>query len=118
MMSQDNRLMSIPAVERGLDRPLNDIGQVRSYGPAASEPSARTGMFRFVNVVGRQENRHPRACQTIDQRPEAASRDRVHPGRWFVDYQQLGAVDQRGGQLKPPLHASGELANPLVAMLP
>ena len=38
-MSQDNRLMSIPAVERGLDRPLSDIGQVRSYGPAASEPS-------------------------------------------------------------------------------
>ena len=38
-MSQDNRLMSIPAVERSLDRPLNDIGQVRSYGPAASEPS-------------------------------------------------------------------------------
>jgi len=39
MMSQDNRLMSMPAVERGLDRPLNDIGQARSYGPAASEPS-------------------------------------------------------------------------------
>src|SRR5215212_9755976 len=38
MMSQDNRLMSIPAVERSLDRPLNDIGQARSYGPAASEP--------------------------------------------------------------------------------
>ena len=39
MMSQDNRLMPLPAVERGLDRPLTDIGQVRSYGPAASEPS-------------------------------------------------------------------------------
>ncbi len=39
MMSQDNRLMSMPAVERGLDRPLNDIGAARSYGPAASEPN-------------------------------------------------------------------------------
>jgi succinoglycan biosynthesis transport protein ExoP len=40
MMSQDNRLIPIPAaVDRNLDRPLNDIGQVRSYGPAASEPS-------------------------------------------------------------------------------
>lgn len=38
-MSQDNRLMSMPAVERSLDRPLSDIGQVRSYGPAASEPN-------------------------------------------------------------------------------
>src|SRR5688500_10025417 len=39
MMSQDNRLMPMPAVDRSLDRPLSDIGQVRSYGPAASEPS-------------------------------------------------------------------------------
>src|ERR687891_1126037 len=38
-MSQDNRLMPMPAVERPLDRPLSDIGQIRSYGPAASEPS-------------------------------------------------------------------------------
>src|SRR5574338_1697947 len=39
MMSQDNRLMPMPGVERTLDRPLSDLGQVRSYGPAASEPS-------------------------------------------------------------------------------
>ena len=39
MMSQDNRLMPMPAVERGLDRPLSDINQVRSYGPAATEPN-------------------------------------------------------------------------------
>jgi len=39
MMSQDNRLMPLPAVDRGLDRPLSDVGPVRSYGPAASEPS-------------------------------------------------------------------------------
>src|SRR5918996_3001027 len=39
MMSQDNRLMPMPGVERALDRPLGDIGQIRSYGPAASEPS-------------------------------------------------------------------------------
>src|SRR5215217_8324421 len=39
-MSQDNRLMPMPAaVERALDRPLSDIGQVRSYGPAATEPN-------------------------------------------------------------------------------
>ena len=29
----------MPGVERTLDRPLSDLGQVRSYGPAASEPS-------------------------------------------------------------------------------
>jgi polysaccharide biosynthesis transport protein len=39
MMSQDNRLIPIPAVERTLDRPITDVGQVRSYGPAATEPN-------------------------------------------------------------------------------
>ena len=39
MMSQDNRLIPIPAVDRGLERPLNDVSQVRSYGPAATEPN-------------------------------------------------------------------------------
>lgn len=39
-MSQDNRLMPMPAaVERALDRPITDIGQPRSYGPAATEPN-------------------------------------------------------------------------------
>ena len=39
MMSQDNRLMPMPSVERGLDRPLTDVAPVRSYGPAATEPN-------------------------------------------------------------------------------
>jgi len=36
---QDNRLMPMSAVERTLDKPLSDLNQVRSYGPAANEPS-------------------------------------------------------------------------------
>jgi len=36
-MSQDNRLMPLPSVERTLDKPLSDLS--RSYGPAATEPS-------------------------------------------------------------------------------
>ena len=39
MMSQDNRLMPLPAGDRALDRPLGDLGPVRSYGPAANEPT-------------------------------------------------------------------------------
>ena len=38
-MSQDNRLISMPAVDRSLERPLTDMGALRSYGPAASEPN-------------------------------------------------------------------------------
>jgi len=36
---QDNRLMPLPAVDRALDRPITDLGQVKSYGPAATEPT-------------------------------------------------------------------------------
>ena len=36
---QDNRLMPVPAVDRAIDRPLNDLTQVKSYGPAANDPT-------------------------------------------------------------------------------
>jgi uncharacterized protein involved in exopolysaccharide biosynthesis len=39
MMSQDNRLIPLPAVDRTLDRPIGDLGPARSYGPAANEPT-------------------------------------------------------------------------------
>lgn len=36
---QDNRLMPLPSVDRSLDRPLTDLSSVKSYGPAATEPT-------------------------------------------------------------------------------
>ena len=39
MMSQDNRLLPMPAIERGLDRPLSDIAQAKPYGVSATEPT-------------------------------------------------------------------------------
>src|ERR1700752_678943 len=39
MMSQDNRLMPLPGTDRTLDRPLSDLTPIKSYGPAANEPS-------------------------------------------------------------------------------
>jgi succinoglycan biosynthesis transport protein ExoP len=39
MMSQDNRLIPLSATDRTLDRPLADLGPVKSYGPAANEPT-------------------------------------------------------------------------------
>src|SRR5688572_2249828 len=38
MMSQNNRLLPVAGVERGLDRPLSDLAQAKSYGAAALEP--------------------------------------------------------------------------------
>ena len=48
MMSQDNRLMPLPAVDRTLDRPLSDLGPTKSYGPAANEP---TQLREYLFVV-------------------------------------------------------------------
>lgn len=38
MMSQNNRLIPVSGIERGLDRPLGDIAQAKSYGATALEP--------------------------------------------------------------------------------
>jgi capsular exopolysaccharide synthesis family protein len=48
MMSQDNRLMPLSATDRTLDRPLGDPSAVKSYGPAASEP---TQLREYLFVV-------------------------------------------------------------------
>src|SRR5215467_6479729 len=48
MMSQDNRLVPLSPTDRTLDRPLNDLGTVKSYGPAASEP---TQLREYLFVV-------------------------------------------------------------------
>ncbi|HEY0077464.1 MAG TPA: polysaccharide biosynthesis tyrosine autokinase [Pyrinomonadaceae bacterium] len=50
-MSQDNRLLPLPPLERGLDRPLSDLAQSKptgGYGAAASEP---THLREYLNVV-------------------------------------------------------------------
>ncbi|HKR02212.1 MAG TPA: polysaccharide biosynthesis tyrosine autokinase [Pyrinomonadaceae bacterium] len=39
MVSEDNRLLSLSAVERGLDRPLSDIAQPKPYGISPSDPT-------------------------------------------------------------------------------
>ena len=39
MVSQDNRLMPVSPVDRGLDRQLSDFTQTKGYGLAATEPT-------------------------------------------------------------------------------
>src|ERR1700732_2451784 len=47
MMSQDNRLLPLSAVERGFDRSLNEVAQSRYYGGAQAE-SANLRNYLFV----------------------------------------------------------------------
>lgn len=39
MLSQDNRLLPVSALDRGLDRPLADLTQSKPYGLSATEPT-------------------------------------------------------------------------------
>jgi succinoglycan biosynthesis transport protein ExoP len=48
MMSQDNRLLPLPAGERALERPLSDVVQSKSYGASAIEP---TNLREYLFVV-------------------------------------------------------------------
>src|SRR5436190_8306056 len=45
MMSQDNRLIPVSGIERGLDRPLSDLAQSKPYGAVASETNLRDYLF-------------------------------------------------------------------------
>jgi succinoglycan biosynthesis transport protein ExoP len=47
-MSQDNRLLPSLPVERGLDRPLSDLSQPKSYGSSLAEPAH---LREYLNVV-------------------------------------------------------------------
>src|ERR1700704_6472625 len=38
MMSQDNRLIPVSALDRSLDRPLSDLAQNKPYGVSGTEP--------------------------------------------------------------------------------
>jgi uncharacterized protein involved in exopolysaccharide biosynthesis len=44
-MSQDNRLLPLPSVDRALDRPLGDIAQSKPYGVAQTETNLRDYLF-------------------------------------------------------------------------
>jgi len=39
MMSQDNRLIPVTTLDRGLDRPLSDLAQSKPYGVSGTEPA-------------------------------------------------------------------------------
>src|SRR6266478_7540921 len=48
MMSQDNRLLPVSALERGLDRPLSDLTQSKPYGVS---PAGSTNIRDYLFVV-------------------------------------------------------------------
>src|SRR5262245_49009490 len=48
MMSQDNRLLPVPATERGLDRPLSELSQSKPYGIVGEDANTVRDYFFVV----------------------------------------------------------------------
>src|SRR6185369_534889 len=70
--------------------------------------------LRLVHVVGRDEEGEPLGGERVDLLPELAARLGVDAGRRLVEQQQLGLVDQAGGEREALLPAAGELAGELL----
>src|SRR6266699_698471 len=45
MMSQDNRLIPVSAIERGLDRPLSDLAPAKPYGTLVTETNIKDYLY-------------------------------------------------------------------------
>src|SRR4029453_15560187 len=48
MMSQDNRLLPVTALDRSIDRPLSDLVPAKPYGTSGTEPA---GIRDYLFVV-------------------------------------------------------------------
>ncbi len=62
----------------------------------------------FLHVVGREKDRLPAVLEALEHIPDLPSRVRVEPGRGFVEKDDLGIVDERGGDPEALLEAAGE----------
>ena len=47
-MSQDNRLLPVTALDRGIDRPLSELAQAKPYGVSSTEPAGIRDYFFVV----------------------------------------------------------------------
>src|SRR5215211_3993949 len=48
MAMQDNRLIPVPGLDRGLDRPLSDLVQSKPYGVSANDPATLKDYFFII----------------------------------------------------------------------
>ena len=66
------------------------------------------------HVVLDQEDRHAAIADAPDQLDQLALLARVHPGRRFVEQQQLRLARERARDLEPALHPVGQVARVLL----
>ena len=66
----------------------------------------------FLHIRGRDHHAHLRPARTdaVDQLPELPPRQRIDPGRRFVEDKEIGIVNQRAAERQLLFHAAGKLA--------
>ena len=102
----------LPGMQRRLPDDLvrSALGQELSIGDIGEAMAA----LRLVHVVRADEHRDALGGERVELVPELAPRLRVHACGRLVEQQQLGVVQQAGGEREPLLPPAGERAGELL----
>ena len=88
---------------------LLDLGRRARRDHAAPVHGREPGVLvGFLHIGGRDHHAHlrPLSADAVDQLPELPPRQRIDPGRRFVEDQEIGIVDQRAAERQLLLHAA------------
>ena len=94
--------MRLPGV--GGDQLANRAG--RDDRPVIDDRDAIAQRLDLLHVVGRVEHRHAVGAERAHGLEDVVAALRIDADGRLVEDQQLGAVEQAGGEVEPPLHAA------------
>ena len=90
------------------DAALELVGRALGHEPAVVDDADPVGeLVGLLEVLRREEDRHLElAVEPANLFPHRGPAHRIEPGGRLVEEQDLGVVDQRGGQIEAALHAT------------
>ena len=74
--------------------------------------------FGFLDVVRGENNGDSALLQTAHHIPHIPAQRHIDPGGGLVEEQHLRLMGQRLGDQHPPLHAAGQIHDPLITLVP
>ncbi len=109
--------------ERHLEPRLADLRLERGRGALGDDAAAGDDrhpvgeLVGLLEVLGRQEDGGAVGVELLHLLPDRLAADGVEPGRRLVQEEHAGLVDERRGEIEPPLHAARVGADPAVGGL-
>ena len=89
-------------------RPSNSLQRAeREQLAGVDDRDAIAEALGFFHVMRRVDDRAAFAMQRLDALEDLVARLRIDADGRLVEQQQFGIVQDRGGQIEPPLHAAG-----------